>query len=559
MNIIPYQQRVKPSTYRRPVSTAKAEGKLAEAKKYQQKAGKYRYRAGMVSAIGGIAQSLASVTQKIFAEHEAVELMNAETETDKRQSDFFLSLNDPKNPVHYSEWTEKYAEFRTGTEEDLTEKITLPGAKREFKRWYERSANDFGTKIDTEVQRKMILEDKDAFFYNVEYWTKKGDFGKVKEYIEGARGFLITSGKADEMLLEAQENIAKITYEQFKQYAWETTYNMPYDEAVKAIMNPKNFKGLDMGDRKEIKTAIDVDEKLRKDRVKREHDIKRTDQNLELGDMYVNRTLTMKFLAEETRPDGLLSDIKDSDYTKWINMLESRPKEGVEKDKETNPDLQTDDGLFMDIMEDILAPEKDEFETNKKIAENIGADSDGNPRLSPKVAEQLTSYNKEHKDNPVFDQAVSMFTQAFKDEFLTAKELAEETDKFVLKAKSGDYTPAGLIQEAENMIALKHEEYIEDKLEKFSKKGKLFKKKETVEEWVERHPPEKKALPPLEVGNITDFMEWKNLTDRASIKTTPIGDSEAHQFNGVWYTKIGNKWYVADLENNTWNPYKRAK
>ncbi len=242
-------------------------------------------------------------------------------------------------------------------------------------------------------------------------------------------------------------------------------------------------------------------------------------------------------------------------FDAWIKA----DKKAREDDtKSTNE--KTDEELFLNITKKILDPAIDEFEIKNEIQENTGADESGKARLSATDAEKLTSWVNEHKDNPVFKQALNMFNDAFDEGYVREPhELAEMTNEYAIKVSSGDYTPAGLIQEAENMLALKSHEYISDKLEKFKEGKKLFKKRETPEEYVARHPPGKKPLPQKESGNITDFMEWKNLTDRKSIKTTPIGDTEAHEFDGVWYTKIRGKWYIADLKNNTWNPYKREK
>ncbi len=608
-------QRVGPVSFRKPVSTLDQEKHLVKARKHQR-------TAQDVALIGGLAQDALGVVDNILAVKSATDLMAAETEMVRRKREFMLKLTDPKNPVPFDEWESLTNEEIASIREDIDSGLNLRRSKEEFGRRYDRWSDDFLTEIRVDLQKQTALKSASDFKNSYDNAVLGRDYKKAKEYVEGVRGWLITNAEADQMLKSAEKTIAYNFLAVSAKSIIETQGNQAsidfiYSDKANEILEGMGINPASLPDRERdaIASRVATDWKNKLALVEHEHQVRRTEQLFSAYDEIIAGEFSLEELENERRVGGKYSDIETRDQKQLMSMVSEKPAEsrweitdpeieaqvaqyfrsdatvrqkkayidkrhgsGISNDdynkylnqigfpsKAVGADSDTvsDPDLYAKYVERILDAGEDEFDVENDLVGDVGADEDGNPRISPKDAKTLATWNRTVKTTPAYDEALDMFSQAYKDEFIDIGQMVDMQKNFEIKAESGDYTPTGLVQEATNMIAEKNEEFIEDELEKFRVEGKLFKHKETAEEWIARHPPEKKErspLPPVEEGNVSDFVQWRNVDlTGGNVQVVNFEEGEVFSDDGgkTWYMKYGGIWYIVDPPTGNMTPYKR--
>jgi len=343
-------------TYKQPVSTLRAEKHLAKAREY-------RYQAHMFSSVLNIAQMGAQVGEKILEAIEVTDLMKAETIVSKRQQEFLLSLTDPyteemgarppgpapKKPIPYEEWEKRTADENLKIKNDVLAEMRLPRSKKTFEERYEKIANDFTYTVAVELRRQEILEAEGIYYASKEAAIENNNIAKVKEYIIGAKAALILS--PEDAVKDLQDAEERIAYNIAKRAAYSLG---DFEKALQFIHTPEMNKVLKENGinparftdqaKESLEQQLRVDRSLQLSIEDREHRKRRVEQNLTIADRYAkNDPGLVDWLIEETKPGGELSDIEDTEYRAWINMIESRP-DTVEKGKWeiTDPDVEAE-------------------------------------------------------------------------------------------------------------------------------------------------------------------------------------------------------------------------
>lgn len=620
MEIPVYRRRTE--TFKRPVSTAEQEGHLFKAGEFQQEAREHQRTAQTAALVGGLAQDALGVVGNILAVKSATDLMAAETEMIRRKNEFKLKLNDPNNPVPVEEWNSLLDAELASIRADEEEKLKLRRSKEEFGRRFDRWEDDFRNDIAVDAQVRTELKSESDYNNSFNNAILTGDFKKAKEYTEGVRGWLLSPAQADANIALASKTIAEnylagLAKNIIETQGHQAAKDFIYSDQANRLLEMKGISPLVLPDRERdaIASRVATDWKNKLALVEHEHQVRRTEQRFTAYDEIIAGTFSLEELANETRLGGKYSDIEPGDQKQLMNMVKEKPAEsrweitdpGIEAqvaqyfrsdatvrqkkayiDKRHGSGISNDDynkylnqigfpskavgadsntvsdpDLYAEYVIKILDANIDEFDIENELAGDIGADEDGNPRISPKDAKTLATWNRTVKTTPAYDEALGMFSQAYKDIIIDIDQMVDMQKKFEIKAESGDYTPTGLIQEATNMIAEKNEEFIEDELEKFRVEGKLFKHKETAEEWIKRHPPEKKdrsPLPPLEEGNISDFVQWRNVESTGgNVQAVNLDEGELFSDDDgkTWYMKYGGIWYIVDPPTGNMTPYKR--
>ena len=473
-----------------------------------------------------------------------------------------------------------------------------------------------------DLQKQTALKSASDFKNSYDNAVLGRDYKKAKEYVEGVRGWLITNAEADQMLKSAEKTIAYNFLAVSAKSIIETQGNQAsidfiYSDKANEILEGMGINPASLPDRERdaIASRVATDWKNKLALVEHEHQVRRTEQLFSAYDEIIAGEFSLEELENERRVGGKYSDIETRDQKQLMSMVSEKPAEsrweitdpeieaqvaqyfrsdatvrqkkayidkrhgsGISNDdynkylnqigfpsKAVGADSDTvsDPDLYAKYVERILDAGEDEFDVENDLVGDVGADEDGNPRISPKDAKTLATWNRTVKTTPAYDEALDMFSQAYKDEFIDIGQMVDMQKNFEIKAESGDYTPTGLVQEATNMIAEKNEEFIEDELEKFRVEGKLFKHKETAEEWIARHPPEKKErspLPPVEEGNVSDFVQWRNVDlTGGNVQVVNFEEGEVFSDDGgkTWYMKYGGIWYIVDPPTGNMTPYKR--
>lgn len=329
MQIPVYNRRVGATRYRRPVSTLEAEKHLVEARKYQRKAQD-------IALVGGLVQDTLGVVDNILAVKSATDLMAAETEMVRRENEFFLKLTDPNNPVPVEEWNSLAITELASIRADEGEKLKLRRSKEEFGRRFDRFEIDFNDKVATNAQVRAADKSKSDYDNSVIAAEDALNYKKVKEYTEGVRGWLITEAEADEQLLKSEKKIAESylangAKQIIEDFGHQRAKDWIYSDQANEILKSKGIRpeALPDNERDAIAKRVIADWNYKLSVADKEHKIRLADQGRLAADMYSDGTLTIDILAKETRPGGLFADFGGEEQTKYINMIESRPKAGL--------------------------------------------------------------------------------------------------------------------------------------------------------------------------------------------------------------------------------------
>jgi len=237
-------------TYKRPVSTVRAEKHLAKAREYE-------YRTRMFQSFFKLGQQGLEVADKILEAKEATELMKAETTTAKMQQDFLLSLQDPDNPIPYGEWESRVLNMNAKIKEEVLSGMTVERSINVFLDRYERMSNDFYFDIVKAAQKQDVLQAVADFYESYNSILNNNSIAdekkksKAYEYIAGAEaGYLIDPSEANRLKNETDSIIAyNKTYREMQGVLMEEGP----DEARRYIYS---VEGLRTDDLSELEKAI---------------------------------------------------------------------------------------------------------------------------------------------------------------------------------------------------------------------------------------------------------------------------------------------------------------
>lgn len=546
MEIPVYPQRVRPPSFRKPVSTAKAEGKLAEARKYQEKA-------RTLSFIGDITQGVLNVANRILQTQEAVEVMNAETEVAKRFDELLLSFQNPEDPVHWSEYGEKWKEVRESTKADVMEGMKLPGSKKEFERRYERMANERETQLQFDVYKQQASEMRADFDRDYNYWVEKGNFNKVKEYIAGAdAGDLLIPGEADELLNKAKRDIA---YSQTFQKAM--TYRT-IEEARKYIFSEDVPEGLLYDDRKSIFEDLkSYHESIQAEQVQELERVRTQMQGEILQKYAVGNVKELRQLRAQVLALKILPPVGTHSQKWWVDEIDTKIKTYLDATSkgETDPNTQFDPEIYAKMLRVIYDDSINLADKKEIIMSNMGADSKGNPRLRAKEDIPTLLKLAEAEKSFTAKMAFKSFDLALANGIITPMQYIDIATEFHEAEQSGKFTEDVLKQIAKNALIKLSEEYLKEELDK---NILLFGKRKT-KKYIEEYPPEERLIKEksIQTGLAKEFEDFFN---KKPVDTYIDEYGREAIFDGEnWYMKIDGVWHKSNPETNTYEPYKRKR
>jgi len=554
MNIIPYKQKTRPPSYRRPVSTAKAEGLQAQARKYQ-------HRAGMISAIGGITANLANVANKILDYQEANDLMNAETEFNRRTKEFLVTLRDPNNPVSYSEYGERWESEKTSIHEDILETLKLPRSRKEFERRYERMADNFGFEVQNEAWKLQINQMQADTDNNIEIAIGDNDFAKVKEYLSAASNYVYTPTEATKKLADAESriayNIASAAVDSFG--AVEQGIKYLDSDKMNKVLEAKGINpgALTVKMRKEMKATKRADwhfnQALETERFQ-DANMKQMEEAQRLaytGEVTVG-------MLDSGEIDKIFPDITAPQKRVLRSIIESKIEEiETGKTPKTDPALEVELGLmFAD--EDVS-----NWELNEFVEGHLEPDKEGKYITYDDYQSFLTDM-KTRRPEPAVIGGLKMFDDARRNDKISFEEEAQLQNMLHSERLKKDYSPNEILEIAENLLgwmekpntlkrikkdidkAVEGKPKAVKKVEKKEEAGELLGIEQTGVKLPEEEPEEEK--PDME----KIFIETSG---RKPTKTQVFTDDAT----GIEYTVFTDKKGYWRYWNGKWQRYNKRK
>lgn len=477
MNIKPYQQQTRPSSFRKPVSTVKAEGKLAEAKKYQQKAGD-------IAFFGGLVTNMIPVADKILDVKSATDLMKAETTVDKRKNDFLLRLNDPENRVPYDEWESLTNEELQNIKIDAMEGLTLRRSKKEFERRYERWSNGFKNEIAIELLRQQELEAEADFIKSVEYQTAEGDFAKVREYVAGARGWLVTPAEADQMEKEAESqiayNIASAGVDSFADIEQGMKYL--HSEELNKVLEAKGINpgALTAGTRKKMEKTKREDWRFKQALETERFQNANMAQMEDAQRMAHTGEVTVEML-DSGEIDRMFPDITAPNKRTLRAIIDNKTKEietGVPQ--KTDPGFEVELGLMFADTEGVS-----NWELNQWVIERLEPDEEGKFISYDDYQSFLTDL-RIRRPEPSVINGLRMFDESRQRGDITFEQEAQLQNMLRSERLKKDYSPNEILDIAKNLLLWMEEP------------GKLKKIQRDIDKAVEGKPRKIKKVEEME-------------------------------------------------------------
>ena len=512
MQITPRQSRVGPPSFRRPVSTTRAE--------------KYQRQARDIAFMGDVGSQLLNITDRMVEARAQDQYATGITNAVEQLNN--LELNYAQDP-DYTTHVERYQQDTEGIRSDILETMQgVPRAQKYFNEWWDAHEESYRIGIATNAMKAEARHMRYRLDVNLSKVVKSDNSEgqaevAVRSLIAGALAAGHLTQEGNEQLLS--ESLHAIDVNEVTKTTQNLLYNEGVDSAQKFLAADNKLYA---DERKALSTEIDARAKaLDADaRKKREIEIEAIHEDLvhKYYD-YDGNKISASDLIEHIKA----SDLPATDKKSWIDKVLKgieEPKEEKSRYEVTDPEIEakvltytnrkdktpdekelyimkrlgkglsnddvnkylakigkegvakagktanelTDPDLYMATLKKIVDPKVTLEEVNRDIRENLGADESGNPGLSAESGERLMSWNKEHKKDPVRKQGLQLFTDAYKKGYLDSNELADITEDWQLQIETGDYTAENKIKLAEQMIDKLNEEYLEDRMKGWSKK-----------------------------------------------------------------------------------------
>jgi len=479
--------------FRKPRSTI-------EAEKYRQKAQEKGFErtiqgyedqrtAQAISFIGDITQKGLQFADQLIENEAARQLTNAEVMVNKRFDGIAVDLENnpyeekvltgtPEHPGvvtqelrHYSVWSE--AEDRI--KQEVLETITNPRAKKIFEDRYQKIAYEFGKALQTDARHKMRVQQRVDLMDNLEYWTQKGNMKKVNEYLSaGKAGGLLAPDEIDNIRDQSKHTI---DYNGLRAEAYNTLYQKGEEDAVKHIRSSKDYE-LSFDDRKKLEKLIRTEVEIAKKAEAERHKAARTQQNVTAAQMYAEGKDSELWdaLEKETKPGGAFSDLEGGDITKYLNMIESRPKPEEPEEKPSRCEV-TEPEIEAKVSTYVNDPEKSQEQKARYIkryhGEGLSTDDVNKyldrigweERIKPKKEEEKSPYEttnpvveaellKMWYDPDTHDDAVGQYLDKYHGEGLSNSDFLKYSED--LKKRTTDII--------EDVATKETEKYFEDKV-----------------------------------------------------------------------------------------------
>ena len=260
MNIIQYPQRVSPSGFRRPVSTARVEGKLAEARRYQQQASNISAITGLATDILGIVQH---VTEKAKQAREVDQYSNAIMGATEQLNDLKLKY---AQDMDYTTQLDRFLEDAEEVNIGIIEGITEPEAQKQYKNWWRKTLENY--RIDIAYQAKNLEGAHN--FYNL-----KSNLGKIPSMVgtveekQKMTNVLLSGGLAAGTVDQARAQQMKdevyhaIDVEEVSKRTLQTLMENGIDEARKYLystdLSSSEIEKIEKGIKEYEKQVIDIE------------------------------------------------------------------------------------------------------------------------------------------------------------------------------------------------------------------------------------------------------------------------------------------------------------
>ena len=561
MQIPEYNRRVGATGFRKPVSTLESEKHLVKAREHQR-------TAQNISLIGGLAQDTLGVVDNILAVKSATDLMAAETEMAKRESEFFLKLNDPANPIPFDEWESMTNDELASIKADEEEKLPLRRSKEEFGRRFDRWEVDFRDRLQVQLRIRTAGEADSKFRNSYSAAIDDGNYKKVKEYVEGVRGWLLTSAEADQKLLEAETtiayNIASAEIDGFDdiEQGIKHLYSKDLNESLKA-------KGID---RPEVLTPAirkAMEKTKREDwRFKQTLETERF-QNANMEQMEEAQKLTYTGKITSTMIDSgefdrLYPDVTAEQKRILRGIIEQRGKESTTKAPQTAPEFEVELGIrFAD--ENVS-----NWELNQLVESWLTPDEQGRLMTYDDYQSFLTDL-KTRRPEPAVIGGYKMFEASRQKENITFSEEAELQNMLNAERLKKDYSPDEILGIAENLLewmekpnklkrikndidnAAEGKPRAEKKIEKLGEEGELLGIEQTGVELPEEEP-EKPTEEPI------GYQEYMKLTGKQPVKQGVDKEGNAVFFDGETryrYNVKKDRLEYYDADKGKWRKTKK--
>ena len=244
----------------------------------------------------------------------------------------------------------------------------------------------------------------------------------------------------------------------------------------------------------------------------------------------------------------------------WIDKIDTEIKtylDATSKGK-TDPNTQFNPDIYAEALRMVYDDSIDLADKEEFIMNNMSSDAQGNPRLRAK--EDIPTLLKLARGEKSFTVkvAIKSFDLALSNEIITPQQYIDVTTEFNEAVESGKYTEQGLKDFAKIQLIQLNDEWIEDQLEKGivpkeGKPGKFKRRKETPEEYIERHKPEERKV---EKSLEEDFEDYFN---KKVVNTYMYDDGRVAIFDGEnWWMKINGLWNKSNPKTNKYEPYKRT-